>query len=521
MTAQTLACASLLGTRTSVPSVTLALKPPPTSLVARHISAAQSDETRLPTLRMSISDHVLGMHLPAPRPGGSPELDHARRDRPSERDVELTILMPCLNEAETVAVCVRKAVKFLADHHVVGEVVVADNGSTDDSQRLAEEAGARVVPVQEPGYGSALQGGINAARGEYVIMGDADDSYDFTALVPFLDRLRAGADLVMGNRFRGGIQPGAMPALHRYLGNPVLSFIGRLFFRAKLGDFHCGLRGFRRDSVLSLGLQTSGMEFASEMVVRATLAGQRVEEVPTTLSPDGRSRPPHLRSWRDGWRHLRFLLLFSPRWLFFIPGTVLIALGLALGLAVLPGPIKLAGTSYNVKALAVACAMVVIGFQSVLCALFTQVHASAEGFLPQDPKVSRLLQAWTLERGLWLGGLLASAGIVGLAESFARWQGGGFGQLDVISSLRVLVPSVTALIVSCQMILGTFFLAVLNIRHTAPPVAPGPPDRGTRAPVGAAQLGQQGTTGSGGPEGSEPAYAAPAHAVGPHVRAPR
>ena len=301
------------------------------------------------------------------------------------RNVELTILMPCLNEAETVVACVQKAVEFLVDHRIAGEVVVADNGSTDGSQRLAEDAGARVVPVVEPGYGSALLGGINAARGRYVIMGDADDSYDFTALMPFLDRLRAGADLVMGNRFRGGIQPGAMPALHRYLGNPVLSFIGRLFFHAKLGDFHCGLRGFRRDSVLSLGLQTSGMEFASEMVVRATLAGQRIEEVPTTLSPDGRSRPPHLRSWRDGWRHLRFLLLFSPRWLFLIPGTALLALGLVLGLAVLPA--RSAGPQlYNVNTLAVACAMVVIGFQSVLCALFTHVHGCAEGFLPQVPR---------------------------------------------------------------------------------------------------------------------------------------
>ena len=515
MTAQTLAYASLFGARTPVRSATLPLKPPPPSLVGGTACAAPGDETRLPTLQMSVTDHMPGLHMPAPRPAGSPEPDHAKRDRPPQRDVELTILMPCLNEAETVAVCVRKAVKFLVDHRIAGEVVIADNGSTDGSQRLAEEAGARVVPVPEPGYGSALLGGINAARGEYVIMGDADDSYDFMALVPFLDRLRAGADLVMGNRFRGGIQPGAMPALHRYLGNPVLSFIGRLFSHAKLGDFHCGLRGFRRDSVLSLGLQTSGMEFASEMVVRATLAGLRVEEVPTTLSPDGRSRRPHLRSWRDGWRHLRFLLLFSPRWLFLIPGTVLIALGLALGLAVLPGPIKLAGSSYNVKALAVACAMVVIGFQSVLCALFTHVHASAEGFLPQGPKASRLLRAWTLERGLCIGFLLASAGIVGLAESFARWQGGGFGHLDVISSLRVLVPSVTALIVSCQMILGTFFLAVLSIRHTAPPVAASPPDRGARAIAA-----QQGTE-SGGPGEPEPAYPAPVHAVGPHIRAPR
>ena len=276
-----------------------------------------------------------------------PDVADAEPDKPQAANLELTVLMPCLNEAETVTACVRKAVGFLADHSIDGEVVVADNGSTDGSQWLAAHAGARVVSVAEPGYGSALLGGIMAARGQYVIMGDADDSYDFSALTPFVSRLRAGVDLVMGNRFTGGIKPGAMPALHRYLGNPVLSFIGRLFFRVKVGDFHCGLRGFRRDSALSLGLQTSGMEFASEMVVRATLAGQHVEEVPTTLSPDGRSRPPHLRSWRDGWRHLRFLLLFSPRWLFLIPGIVLLALGLIIGAAVLPARLPVGGITYR------------------------------------------------------------------------------------------------------------------------------------------------------------------------------
>ena len=237
--------------------------------------------------------------------------------------MELTVVMPCLNEAETVATCVRKAVKFIADSGISGEVVVADNGSTDGSQQLAEDAGARVVDIQDKGYGNALMGGILAARGEYVIMGDADDSYDFTNLMPFIEELRKGSDLVMGNRFKGGIEPGAMPPLHKYLGNPVLSFVGRLFFRSKIGDFHCGLRGFRKDSAIALGLQATGMEFASEMVVKATLAKQKITEVPTTLRKDGRSRPPHLRSWRDGWRHLRFLLLFSPRWLFFVPGIVI------------------------------------------------------------------------------------------------------------------------------------------------------------------------------------------------------
>ena len=412
------------------------------------------------------------------------DVSDAKLDKPRMGNVEFTVLMPCLNEAETVAACVRKAVRFLEDHGIDGEVVVADNGSRDGSQRLAVDAGARVVPVTEPGYGNALLGGIMAARGRYVIMGDADDSYDFSALAPFVSQLRAGADLVMGNRFAGGIKAGAMPALHRYLGNPVLSFIGRLFFDVEVGDFHCGLRGFRRDSVLSLGMQTSGMEFASEMVVRATLAGQQVEEVPTTLSPDGRSRPPHLRSWRDGWRHLRFLLLFSPRWLFLMPGTVLLALGLVIGAAVLPAPLRLGGITFDVNTLAVACAMLVIGFQAVLCALFTQVHGNAEGFLPDDPKVGRLLAVWSLERGLWAGGLLACAGVAGLAGAFAVWHDVRFGGLDYETSLRVVMPSVTALIGSCQMILGTFFLAVLGIRQGPRPLLVNPPNGRSRTGPG-------------------------------------
>jgi len=384
--------------------------------------------------------------------------------------VELTVVMPCLNEAETVAICVQKAATFLVEHGIDGEVVVADNGSTDGSQQLAADAGARVISVPHRGYGNALLGGIEAARGRYVIVGDADDSYDFTALMPFVDRLRAGADLVIGNRFQGGIAPGAMPALHRYVGNPALSFIGRLFFRNKIGDFHCGLRGFRRDSVLSLVLQASGMEFASEMVVKATLAGQRVEEVPTTLSPDGRSRPPHLRSWRDGWRHVRFLLLFSPRWLFLIPGTVLFVIGLVIGIAVTPAPWTLGSVTFDLNTLAVASAMIVIGFQAVLFALFTQIYASAEGFLPLHAKVSRLLAACTLERGLLAGGLLGSVGLVGLAAAFGQWHAARFGHLNYESALRVVVPSVTALILSCQMIFGTFFLSILGIHRTQRPV---------------------------------------------------
>src|SRR5580693_10687944 len=299
--------------------------------------------------------------------------------------------MPCLNEAETVATCVGKALKCLADGGVSGEVVLADNGSTDGSQQLAAEAGARVVPVSAKGYGNALMGGILAARGEYVIMGDADDTYDFSNLMPFVTELREGYDLVMGNRFKGGIEPGAMPLLHRYLGTPVLSFIGRLFFRSSIGDFNCGLRGFRRDSAISLGLQATGMEFASEMIVKAALAHQKISEVPTTLAKDGRSRPPHLNTWRDGWRHLRFLLLFSPGWLFFVPGLVLLLVGLGLGAAVAAGPVSIGGVSFDVDTLVACGACVDIGFQAILFWLFTQVYAGAEGFLPEEPKVQRLL----------------------------------------------------------------------------------------------------------------------------------
>jgi len=380
--------------------------------------------------------------------------------------VELTVVMPCLNEAETVATCVTKAVRCMADNGVDGEVVVADNGSTDGSQQLATDAGARVVPVAEKGYGNALMGGIIAARGEYVIMGDADDSYDFTSLMPFVEELRKGADLVMGNRFKGGIEPGAMPPLHKYLGNPVLSFIGRLFFPSEIGDFHCGLRGFRRQSALDLNLQATGMEFASEMVVKATLWKQKVKEVPTTLKKDGRSRPPHLRSWRDGWRHLRFLLLFAPRWLFFLPGLVLLLLGLVIGAAIATGPISIGAVTFDVDTLVAAGAMVVIGFQLMLFWLFTQVYAGSEGFLPHEPSVQRLLGKVSLERGLVLGVIVGLAGLVGLLFSLTYWQANKFGALNYEHALRLMVPSVTALVVSCQLIFGGFFLSILGIKQT-------------------------------------------------------
>jgi hypothetical protein len=381
-------------------------------------------------------------------------------------DVELTVVMPCLNEAETVATCVRKAIGFLTESGISGEVLIADNGSTDGSQQLAEAEGARVVNVTEKGYGNALMGGFVAAQGKYIIMGDADDSYDFTNLMPFVEELRKGADMVMGNRFKGGIAPGAMPPLHRYLGNPVLSFVGRVFFRSKIGDFHCGLRGFNRDAMLSLGLQATGMEFASEMVVKATLAKQHIAEVPTTLAKDGRSRPPHLHTWRDGWRHLRFLLLFSPRWLFFLPGLLLLVAGLVIGGAVLPHAFSIGSVKFDVDTLVAASAMVVIGFQAVLFWLFTQVYAGAEGFLPEEPRVQQILGKLSLERGLITGALIGLAGLAGLIFSFLYWRGQGYHGLNYEHSLRLMIPSVTALIVSGQVIFGTFFLSILGIRHT-------------------------------------------------------
>src|SRR5690349_6704397 len=306
--------------------------------------------------------------------------------------IELSILMPCLNEAETLATCIKKAQKALEDLNVDGEVVVADNGSTDGSPDIAASLGARVVHVAEKGYGSALLGGIKAARGKYIIMGDADDSYDFTNLGPFLEKLRAGYELVMGNRFKGGIAPRAMPPLHKYLGNPVLTGIGRVFFRSPCGDFHCGLRGFSKAAIQRLDLRTRGMEFASETVVKASLHGLRITEVPTTLSVDGRSRPPHLNTWRDGWRHLRFLLLYSPRWLFLYPGLLLMLVGAVVSGWLLVGPRVVDGITFDIHTFLYAAMAIVIGYQTVIFAIFTKVFAITEGLLPEDPRLKTLFR---------------------------------------------------------------------------------------------------------------------------------
>ena len=379
--------------------------------------------------------------------------------------LEVSILMPCLNEAETLATCIEKARHFLYEHHIAGEVVVADNGSTDGSQEIAVRLGARVVPVQERGYGNALMGGIAAAYGQFVIMGDADDSYDFAALLPFIEKLREGHDLVMGNRFAGGITPGAMPFLHRYLGNPVLSWLGRKFFSSPCGDFYCGLRGFRKDAFLKMGLRTTGMEFATEMVVKASLLGMRMTEVPTTLSPDGRTRPPHLRTWRDGWRGLRFLLLYSPRWLFFYPGVFLLVVGLLCGFWLLAGPQTVGPITFDVHTLLYAATAILLGFQAITFAAFTKIFAISEGLLPRDPRLDALFRIITLEVGLLIGVVLMLLGLGGSAWAVSAWEQTQFGSLDPFRIMRIVVPSVVCLTLGCQIMFSSFFVSVLGLNR--------------------------------------------------------
>jgi hypothetical protein len=385
--------------------------------------------------------------------------------------IELTVLMPCLNEAETVAICVKKATAWMAQWRVNGEVLVADNGSTDGSQALATAAGARVVPVSIRGYGAALSAGINAARGRYVIMADADDSYDFSRMEQFLEKLREGYLLVMGNRFLGGIQPGAMPKLHFYLGNPVLSFIGRLFFRSPIGDFHCGLRGFDRQAILALQLQTTGMEFASEMVVKATLARLRTCEVPTTLSPDGRSRPPHLRSWRDGWRHLRFLLMYCPRWLFLLPGVTLCSMGAAITVWLMGGSRAIGAVVFDIHTLLAGSGFMIIGYQAVVFAILTKVFAIAEGLLPEDPQLTRISRYIRLEVGIIVGFALIVASLCGAGYSVWTWRKLGFGNLHASETMRTFIPAITAGVIGSQTVLASFYLSILQLRRGRPQLA--------------------------------------------------
>ncbi|HVC78668.1 MAG TPA: glycosyltransferase family 2 protein [Candidatus Micrarchaeaceae archaeon] len=377
--------------------------------------------------------------------------------------VEVSIVMPCLNEAETLAKCIRHAQSAIANGGLSAEIIVADNGSSDGSQQIARDLGARVVDVSRKGYGSALIGGIDAAQGRFIVMGDADDSYDFGAIGPLIDKLREGYELVVGNRFMGGIQPGAMPWSHRWVGNPVLTFISRVFFHAPVGDTHCGLRAFKKDAYEKMRLRATGMEFASEMVIKAALKGMRITEVPVVLRPDGRSRPPHLRTWRDGWRHLRFMLLFSPRWLFLYPGLALFAVGVVLSALLLAGPLHVAGVRLDIHTLLVAGFLALIGYQLVLFAVFTKIFAVRMGFHPPHPVLERLFKFITLEVGLLAGALMVLAGIVGLVLAVASWQAVGFGNLNPSLTMREVIPAVLLLAIGTQTVFASFFISILSI----------------------------------------------------------
>jgi hypothetical protein len=371
--------------------------------------------------------------------------------------------MQCLNEAETLETCIKKAQRALREHQIAGEIIIADNGSTDNSCEIAHRLGTRVVNVEKKGYGSALIGGIAAARGKYVVMGDADDSYDFAHIPRFLEKLREGFDLVVGNRFEGGIATKAMPPLHRYLGNPALSWFGRLFFHSPTGDIYCGLRAFNRDAILRMDLRTTGMEFAIEMVVKATLLGLRVGGVPTTLSPDGRSRPPHLRTWLDGWRTLRFMLLYSPRWLFFYPGALLMFAGLGTALWLLPGPRVVGGVALDAHTLLYAAMAVLIGFQAICFAVFARTFAITEHLLPDDVLLKRFFRVFTLEKGLAIGASFVLGGLAGSIYAVYAWSMRGFGNLDFSSTLRVVIPSATAITLGFQIILSSFLVSLLGL----------------------------------------------------------
>ena len=374
--------------------------------------------------------------------------------------IELSIVMPCLDEAETVATCVRKARSFLEKNEINGEVVVADNGSTDGSQKLAEAAGARIVNVLVKGYGSALIGGIKASKGKFVIMGDSDDSHDLENLEQFIEKLREGYEMVVGNRFTGGIAPGAMSFMKKYVGNPVLSGIGRFFFKSKIKDFHCGLRGFPRTSFDKLDLQATGMEFASEMIVKSTLFNLKMCEVPTKMLPSGRTRPPHLRSFRDGWRHLRFLLLYSPRWLFLYPGISMIIIGLLLGIWLLPG----AQWSLDVHTMLYASAGIIIGFQMVSFAVLIKIFAVQEKLLPVHHRLNKLMKHATLEKGLLVGGILILAGLGGSVYTVYLLETGRFSDMGITNSMRIVISAITLMIFGFQVIYSSFFYSILKLK---------------------------------------------------------
>ena len=376
--------------------------------------------------------------------------------------MELTILMPCLNEAETLAICIRKAKKFLSENNIDGEVLISDNGSTDGSQDIAKAEGARVVSTDIKGYGSALINGTKNAYGKYVIMGDADDSYDFLHLMPFVEKLREGYDLVMGDRFAGGIEEGAMPWSHKYIGNPVLSFIGRLFYKSKIRDFHCGLRGYNRESMLNLHLQTTGMEYASEMVVKSELNGLKIAEVPTTLSKDGRSRPPHLRSFRDGWRHLKFLLMYAPNWLLLYPGFIFLILGLVLGGTIVVDKITINNINFSIHTLLYCACLIIIGLSILQMYLIVKVYAYNHNFLPK--KQTDWNHKIREDRIIAIGAGIVILGIVLSVIAVETWKAFSMGDLNAEQTMRIVIPAVLCLIVGFQSIFTGFMVGVMKIR---------------------------------------------------------
>ena len=380
-------------------------------------------------------------------------------------DLELSIVMPCLDEEETLGICLNKANGFMAKHNIKGEVIVADNGSTDNSVSIAKSKNARVVHVREKGYGNALRGGIKEAKGKYIIMGDADDSYDFSALMPFIEKLREGYGLVMGNRFAGGIKKGAMPWIHYYFGNPAQSLVGRIFFKIKIGDFNCGLRGFSREAFDKMETRTTGMEFASEVVVKAALAGVKITQVPTMLHPDGRSRPPHLRTWRDGWRNLRFFLLYSPAWLFLYPGIALMLLGTLVSAAIaIFGDIKIGQVNISIHTLLYCSAMVIFGFQGVLFYVLTKIYAYTQRLYPVKGRVLRFLKVFSLEAGIVLGFTLMLLGFALGAFALYTWSQVGLGDLDVGATMKVVIPSASLLLLGSQVLCNSFFISILGLK---------------------------------------------------------